>query len=315
MKPTIEESRANRTAKLEAAKAMLVTAVAALQTSEGWLKMLKAMAKAGKLGLRRLSFRNQLLAISQRPTCGRLGTFKAWIAAGRVVRKGEKAITILAPVIVKKEKGAKSDSEESGSVLCGFRPHAVFAEDQTAPLPGRKVEPSAPDIGEFVRNVADDSTFTETVETFRAFALASLGDVVSGIELRPRQSSGDHPLAHGWFEPSSKRIVVVTGETSRSAQLKCLAHELGHAILHPISDGHSRDIGEVEAESCAFLVCNILGIDSACYSFGYVASWAGNENAEKLILASGQRIVGAANRIVDAFERGASQPSDLQQAA
>jgi hypothetical protein len=311
MKPTAPESEANRTAKLEAAKAMLVTAVAALQTSEGWMAMLKAMAKVGRFGLRRLSFRNQLLVFAQHPTATAVATFKAWISAGRVVQKGQRAITILAPVIVKDRKAKTADGKEPESKLIGFRAHNVFAEDQTKPLPGSKVEATepAPKVEDYCRNVEDAGTFSETVETLRAFALASLGDVVTGIDLRPREAF-DHHGAHGWFDPSTRRIVVVTGETSRAMQIKTLCHELGHAILHPIGEGHRREIGEVEAESVAFLVCNILGIDSGSYSVGYVSNWAGKEDGEKLILQSGQRIVTAANKILDAFEKESAEVED-----
>lgn len=41
--------------------------------------------------------------------------------------------------------------------------------------------------------------------------------------------------------------------------------------------------------------------DSGRYSFPYVASWAGDENAEAMVLRSGQRIVRATNVILDAL--------------
>lgn len=311
MKPTAEETESKRTAKLEAAKAMLATAVAALQTSEGWMRMLKAMASAGRFGLRRLSFRNQLLVICQHPTATAVATFKAWIREGRVVQKGQHAITILAPVIVKRADDA-DPSKEPTSKLIGFRPHNVFAKDQTAPLPGKETvsEPTEPTIQDFCKDVEDDGSFGQTVETLRSFAVANLSESVSSIELRPRQG-GDHSEAHGWYEPTTKRIVVITGETSRAMQVKTLCHELGHALLHPIeSRNHSRDEGEVEAESVAFLVCNMLGIDSASYSVGYVANWGKDKDAERMILASGQRIVGAANKILDAFETSGTGAED-----
>ena len=39
---------------------------------------------------------------------------------------------------------------------------------------------------------------------------------------------------------------------------------------------------EVEAESVAFVVCHHLGIDTAEYSFGYLAAWSENQELKEL---------------------------------
>lgn len=47
----------------------------------------------------------------------------------------------------------------------------------------------------------------------------------------------------------------------------------------------------IEAESVAYIVCQVLGIDSSDYSFGYVTTWAGgSEQAIASIKASCERI-------------------------
>jgi hypothetical protein len=62
----------------------------------------------------------------------------------------------------------------------------------------------------------------------------------------------------------------------------------------------------MEAESVAYVVCQALGIDSGDYSFGYVASWAGDdEQAIAGIKASGERIQKTAATILRAFNPGA----------
>jgi len=57
--------------------------------------------------------------------------------------------------------------------------------------------------------------------------------------------------------------------------------ELGHVLMHQPPDGidttvtiASRGRQEVEAESVAFLVASAHGMDTASYSFPYVAGWA-----------------------------------------
>jgi hypothetical protein len=73
---------------------------------------------------------------------------------------------------------------------------------------------------------------------------------------------------------------------------------------------------EVEAESVAFVVSNVVGLDAGEYSFPYVCCWAGGENAQTMVLQSGQRIVKATNVVLDAL-LGAinSGRTDLQGAA
>ena len=62
-------------------------------------------------------------------------------------------------------------------------------------------------------------------------------------------------------------------------------------------------MAELEAESTAYVVCRTLGLDTADYSFGYVACWAGGgPEAVARIKASGGRIQRAASVILDTLE-------------
>src|SRR5207248_4737138 len=66
----------------------------------------------------------------QRPTASRVAGFHTWKKLGRFVRKGEKAIFILVPMLRTKEK---TEAEEQGGnrVLLGFRGCGVFDYSQT----------------------------------------------------------------------------------------------------------------------------------------------------------------------------------------
>ncbi|MGV1078382.1 MAG: rhodanese-like domain-containing protein [Candidatus Nanopelagicales bacterium] len=73
------------------------------------------------------------------------------------------------------------------------------------------------------------------------------------------------------------RTVTVRADTSAAQAVKTLAHELGHVLLHAPADGARpacRGIVEVEAESVAYLMTTSHGMDTAGYSFAYIASWA-----------------------------------------
>jgi hypothetical protein len=191
---------------------------------------------------------------------------------------------------------------------------ATFSGSQTDPMPGEAGKP-LPEPVSITKNIEADEAFECSVETLRDVALGLGASVVSGVELRSRQV-GDLPLAHGWFELRTKRIVVITGETSRAQVFKTLVHEIAHALLHGGTDHHDRPEMEVEAESTAFVVSSVLGLETGSYSFPYVASWANQKSAQLMVLQSGQRIVTATNKILDAlFAAFESGENELQVAA
>jgi len=96
-----------------------------------------------------------------------------------------------------------------------------------------------------------------------------------------------------------RRIRVRSGLPA-AHQIKTLAHELAHALLHGPDYQGSRALAELEAESVAYLVCQELGVDSSEYSFGYVATWAGGgAEAARLISATGGRILKGRNAVLD----------------
>ena len=78
------------------------------------------------------------------------------------------------------------------------------------------------------------------------------------------------------IRPTTAEVSVRT-DMDDAAQVKTLAHELGHALLHHPDnpDWHQhRGIGEVEAESFALMVGAAHGLDTTSYTIPYVASWA-----------------------------------------
>src|ERR1700737_3399138 len=84
----------------------------------------------------RYSWGNSLLIYSQRPEATHVAGFHAWLKMRRYVRKGEKGIVILAPMVGRK----KSDdelTEDNQTRVFGFRAAHVFDVSQTdgEPLP------------------------------------------------------------------------------------------------------------------------------------------------------------------------------------
>jgi hypothetical protein len=95
-----------------------------LLSSEGWARWVRVRANNG---LGRYSLRNQWLVAADCYQRGITPTyvagFRAWLALNRVVRKGSKAIYILAPVSVKSPDG---DGQETGEKRISFRSVPVF---------------------------------------------------------------------------------------------------------------------------------------------------------------------------------------------
>ena len=253
------------------AMARLAEGIAELTSSGAWQDWLKTQSR-----FHRYSFNNTLLIQMQCEQATQVAGFQAWRRLGRNVRKGEKAIWIIAPVTRK----AETDADGKGRVITTFRAAAVFDISQTdgEPLPEvvGKLSGDDPD-GLYDRLVSVASSIGYSVED-AAFDDERNGDCTYDL----------------------KRIRI-RGDNSPVQRVKTLAHELAHALLH---QGHNnRSLAELEAESVAFVVCDALGVASDEYSFGYVAGWAGGGNeAISAIKSAGTRIQRTADDIRSRME-------------
>jgi antirestriction protein ArdC len=262
--------------------ATLADGVADLTNSTAWRAWLDVQRR-----FHRYSWGNTLLIAAQRPDATRVAGFHSWLRLGRHVRKGEHGIAILAPVVPRLRV---VDGDSGDERWVAGRPHAfrvahVFDVSQTdgeelAAPPVTRLEGGDPsDWYTQLRDVAHGLEFTVEEDY--------LPDAVNG--------DCSHALRR-------IRIEVRNGQRH---QVKTLAHELGHAILHANRAGLCREQAELEAESVAYIVCAGLGIDTSEYSFGYLAVWAGGgEQARRAIAESAQRIQMAAHRVLDAVTPG-----------
>jgi UDP-glucose 4-epimerase len=91
-------SNDERAARRAADRQQLEQAARALLSSDGWRNWVRVR---GTNGLGRYS-RNQLLIALQRPDATFVAGFRAWLELDRCVRKGEKALRILAPMPIRR---------------------------------------------------------------------------------------------------------------------------------------------------------------------------------------------------------------------
>jgi hypothetical protein len=246
-----------------------------LVTSDRWQNYLDFQSR-----FHRYSFGNVLLIAAQCHEATQIAGFNAWRKMNRFVRKGEKAIWILAPMVY---KNASAKDDENDKVIRGFKFVPVFDVAQTD---GEEL-PSA-------CHRLDGEDGAGHYATLLSVA-RSIGFTVEDHEFNG-STNGD--CMH-----SEHRIRVDT-RSSPTQRVKTLAHEIAHALLHETFE--SRALAELEAESTAYVVCQALGIDSGDYSFGYVTVWAGGgEQAIAGIKASCERIQRSAATILRAFESAA----------
>jgi antirestriction protein ArdC len=262
--------------------ATLADGVADLTNSTAWRAWLDVQRR-----FHRYSWGNTLLIAAQRPDATRVAGFHAWLRLGRHVRKGEHGIAILAPVVARL-RVVDGDSRDERWVA--GRPHAfrvahVFDVSQTD---GEEL--AAPPVTRLEGGDPSD-WYTQ------------LRDVAHGLEFTVEEDYLPDGV-NGDCNHTLRRIRIEVRNGQRQ-QVKTLAHELGHAILHADRAGLSREQAELEAESVAYIVCAGLGIDTSEYSFGYLAVWAGGgEQARRAIAESAQRIQMAAHRVLDAVTPG-----------
>lgn len=222
-------------------------------------EILDTMAKFHKY-----SFNNSILIRLQQPEARRVAGFQTWKKLGRFVKRGEKGIHILAPLVRKKVLENKEGEDQKIQILRGFMAVTVFDISQTE---GRELEgfqyqelaPVADDLLEKAKQIALQKGYTlEFVETLNG------------------------PL--GYCINATKEIKVVT--SSPEQMFTVLLHEIGHAMLE--HQGGQEKFKELEAESVAYVVSRHLGLEPK--NVDYLLSYGANKDDILSILESVQKV-------------------------
>ena len=204
---------------------------------------------------------NCILINLQCPYASQVASYTDWTKMKRQVKKGAKAIKILAPHTYK-----DTDKEGKEHVYTGFHVASVFDVSQTYNPDGEALPAITRALDYSVHN------YNILLDT-----LISIAPVPVDFE---NISSG----ANGYFSCDEGCIVIKQGLPEMQT-LKTLLHEMSHAYLHSkgadeeMADRHTR---EVQAESIAYVVSNYLGMDVSEYSFGYIAGWSGDKKLSQL---------------------------------
>ena len=181
----------------------------------------------------------------------------AWNQLGRRVKKGEKGIRILAPIIgIKRKPDAEAEKDitkQNTRVLVGFRNAYVFDVEQTEGVELPAMREVYGDVGEnhdrlvsFIERQGIELVFTEKIAP-------ALG------------------MSYG------RRIAILPGQ-SKAETFATLLHELAHEMLHKAErrTTTTKVVRETEAEAIAFVVGKAVGLEVGTASADYIALYHGN---------------------------------------
>ena len=230
----------------------------------------------------RYSINNQILIMMQKPDATMCQSFTGWKEMGRFVKKGEKGIRVMAPAPYKMEREQDKLGADGKPVLDkdgepvkevvevkvnAFKPVSTFDISQTEGEPVPRLG-----VDELTGSVEGYATLMEAIKQASPVPI-SFENIESG--------------AKGYFQVEENRIAIQEG-MSEAQTVKTALHEASHATLHnkeaqnQDSEKKSRNQKECEAESVAYVVCQHYGIDTAEYSFPYVAGWSSDKEVPEL---------------------------------
>jgi hypothetical protein len=240
--------------KVEQAKQIASNAIEQLRQavetghSERLKEYLAAMAR-----FRRYSWHNVTLIASQKPNATHVAGFHAWHRLGRFVKKGEKGILILAPIVRKKAENNGDTEPDESSVAVGFRVAYVFDITQTDGQP-------LPEIGSVN---GDPREYREWLAKFVA---------EQGIAL---EYSAEIAPTRGMSEGG--KIMLLPGQ-SPAEEFATLAHEVSHELMHRDARRSSttKRVRETEAEAVAFVVCSAIGLETGSAAQDYMGLYGGD---------------------------------------
>jgi hypothetical protein len=159
---------------------------------------------------------------------------------------------------------------------------------------------------------------TKTPEQSTAEREALLATLGERSPRWPARLSGS--MREGYTD-HNRRVIVTDNRLEPAARLVVLLHEAAHAVPHGDLDAGEyqahRGVCETEAESTAYVLAHLLGLDVDASSISYIAGWS---HADASILtAAGTNVLHAVNTIAEGLgldnAEDADQPGDQISAA
>lgn len=238
----------DRSSRLKAMQREIESAVSNLSSPDRWRAFLDATSK-----FHRYSFGNMMLIMHQRPNATFVAGFHDWKNKfNRTVKKGEKAIWVLAPCKYTKvyiDDDGNTDVDER----VFFKPVPVFDISQTEGDP----LPTPPRIESSDKRTEAPPGMNEALSKW----VASKGYALKVDDLDDQSLYGRTNFA--------ARTVTLNSMHNEAQRALTLAHEVAHIALGHDSCYKTKTEREIEAESVAYIIGRHFGLDDAG-SFDYI---------------------------------------------
>ena len=212
------------------------------------------------------SFGNVLLIAMQKPRATRVAGMYAWNQLGRRVKRGEKGIMILAPMVGRKRKYGEEQNESDAQ-----QADAENAENRSN---GQRVGFRAVYVWDVLQTEGKDLPQFAEVTGDPAEQLPRLIEFVQAQGIKLEYSEKIAPargLSYGG-------LIQLLPQMTPAEEFATLVHELAHEMIHKTERRSliSKTVKETEAESVAFVVAKAIGLEPGSASADYIQLYRGD---------------------------------------
>ncbi len=269
----MKAQKETREEKMSRIQEQLLTSTSEIFSSGKYEEYIQTMAK-----FPHYSINNCILIASQCPTATLVCGYKKWQSEfNRTVNKDEHGIMILAPT---KRKAKVKE------LLFDENQHPILDENgnQKTEVVTKEYSSFQPVyVFDYQQTSGDPIPSLVTLLDSSVNGYESLRMILEEVSPVPISFEAIDGSANGFYSPREQRIVVKEG-LSELQSVKTMIHEIAHATFgHGGKDDKwDRQTKEVQAESVAYWVTSMLGLDTSEYSFGYIAGWSSSKEVSEL---------------------------------
>ena len=220
--------------------------------------------------LNNYSSRNIQLILSQNSNASYVASYNKWKKEfGRHVKKGEKALKVIAPIAhIRKDSEGNPllDKDGKPQTYVTFKTESVFDVSQT----------EGKDLPKSLQPVKENLSDLDYANLYR-----SLKTIANENQVHVRFDQLENE-AKGYYSSKNNEIVIKK-DMGKAQIIKTFLHETAHSELHhanhPQRENLTYSNAELQAESVAYVVASYYGMDTSDYSFGYLAGWSNDKKA------------------------------------